>query len=309
MYGIECITVEGPDLAGKSSLIKNLHRTTNYRWNIHDRSYLSRVCCAMMYARDKKQPIRGMWRELSNLNNIYVVLLPPIEDLQERLKVRGDDIQTEETLPILHGWFETWSSSLERYPNVIVIRESLPEDELCQMVLSRLNALEEMTVVQTGEFVRDFVRSTHFGEETIDLSLRFPVHGDFSSVLRHPREKIYYQTVMDEVTYIIQSEMSGINEYQVKQDINSRRFYYSSSSCLASVHFMVRDGCLKGLAALRSTDVDRNAAIDLKFLCHLMTSAANIFDWPVDEVDLRVRFNCAHVRKDLPAWNKDTTTE
>jgi len=309
MYEIDCITIEGPDLSGKSNLIKNLHEATNYRWNIHDRSYLSRVCCAQMYGRDKKQPIRGMWKELSNLNNVYIVLLPPADVLQERFKVRGDEIQNHETLPIMHGWFEIWASSLERLPNVIVIREALPEKDLCKAVLDKLTAMERMSEIQTGQFVRDFVRIAPEPNGPVDISLRLDPRWDFASILSHPREGKYYREIVEDVWKIINDEMCGRNPYNLRQGFDSRRFYYSSSSCLSSVHFLVKDRCLQGLATLRSTDVDRNASIDLKFLCHLLTYIGRRFSFPIDEIELSVRFNCAHVRKDLPKWDKDETQE
>lgn len=309
MYEINHLVIEGADLSGKSTLISNLHGATNYRWNIHDRSYLSRVCCAQMYGRDKKQPIRGMWKELSNLNNVYVILLPSAHTLQERFKVRGDDVQSHETLPIMRGWFEIWASSLEGLPNVIVIREELDEQDMCAAVLDKLTAMERMTEIQTGHFVRDFARMAPEPNGPVDISLRLDPKWDFSSILFHPREKEYYDAVEVDACRVIRNEMAGNNPYGKRQGLYSRRFYYSSSDCLSSVHFLVKDKCLQVLSVLRSTDVDRNASIDLKFLCHLSTVVARKLGWPIDEIELSVRYNCAHVRHDLPKWDKDETQE
>ena len=71
----------------------------------------------------------------------------------------------------------------------------------------------------------------------------------------------------------------------------------------------MRDGLLKVSAVLRSTDVHRNASIDTKFLCHLSSYICDYFGFSVSGIALKIRFNCAHVRKDLPAWTKNEVVE
>ena len=46
------VICEGPDLAGKTSFIQEVHKKTNYRWNVIDRSALSHVIYAKFYDRD-----------------------------------------------------------------------------------------------------------------------------------------------------------------------------------------------------------------------------------------------------------------
>ena len=44
--------IEGPDLSGKSSLIKELHSQTQYKRHIFDRSQISRKIFCDLYERD-----------------------------------------------------------------------------------------------------------------------------------------------------------------------------------------------------------------------------------------------------------------
>ena len=51
MLKINTVTIEGPDLSGKSTLYEALHEVTNFRWNIQDRSEFSMLCYAILYGR------------------------------------------------------------------------------------------------------------------------------------------------------------------------------------------------------------------------------------------------------------------
>ena len=51
MIELDTITIEGPDLAGKTTLYNQLHRKTGYKWNIQDRSVLSMLCYSIFYNR------------------------------------------------------------------------------------------------------------------------------------------------------------------------------------------------------------------------------------------------------------------
>ena len=96
MIRIENITLEGPDLAGKTSLYSGLHKKTGYRWDIRDRSFLSMVCYARQFNRGEDfvdECRQRLHKFLSCLNNQLIILLPSVDVLVERYRSRGDDIQ------------------------------------------------------------------------------------------------------------------------------------------------------------------------------------------------------------------------
>ena len=94
-YPTNYLVLEGPDLAGKGTLYRNLHKASSYRWNIQDRSFLSMLVYAKMYGRDTGLHARGLWGELTNLNNRFILMLPTYEAVLERYKIRGDENQFE----------------------------------------------------------------------------------------------------------------------------------------------------------------------------------------------------------------------
>ena len=51
-FPIEKIIIEGPDLAGKTTLFNKMHEISNFCWNIQDRSALSMLVYAKLYGRD-----------------------------------------------------------------------------------------------------------------------------------------------------------------------------------------------------------------------------------------------------------------
>mgnify|MGYP001320827629 CR=1 FL=1 len=53
------------------------------------------------------------------------------------------------------------------------------------------------------------------------------------------------------------------------------------------------------LATLRSTDVIKNASIDLQFLAFVASDVNRSLGWNYSEVVLEVNFNSAHIRRDL----------
>lgn len=302
------VSIEGPDCSGKTTLYSGIHKKTNFKWNIRDRSFLSTLCYAKQYNRDTSSPLRGLEKEISDLNNRIIILLPPKEVVSARLQKRGDDFQDAKSILELHDIFEEEAKKIESFPNVLLIKDPVSTDDMIMKCVSWLESFENTSPIFAGRTVRDAAVSAG-GEIAACLSVDFSKNEDFSDVMTHPREGKYYSEILQETTKIFRDEINGENPYGIPQGLDSRRFYYSSSSCLSSVHFLIRNGLLKVYAQLRSTDVHRNASIDLKFLCHLSTYVCNFYDLPVENIEMIARFNCAHVRSDLEKWTKNEEIE
>ena len=125
MLHIYDITLEGPDLSGKTTLFNNLHEITEYKYNIQDRSELSMLCYAKMYERDTSIWHQRLRRKLNNLNHMMIVLLPRFVTLVERLDKRGDTHQTRDSLRTLYNIFCDYVVMYQNYGTVICIKEEL----------------------------------------------------------------------------------------------------------------------------------------------------------------------------------------
>ena len=69
---INQITLEGPDLSGKTTLYQQIHEASNYCWNIQDRSSLSMIVYARLYGRNDYFHVEALKRDLSNFNNVMI---------------------------------------------------------------------------------------------------------------------------------------------------------------------------------------------------------------------------------------------
>ena len=291
--------LEGPDLSGKTTLYNELHSQTKYKWNIQDRSALSMLCYARLYGRNVEEYRQKLHDEINDLNNRLVVLLPPREVLKERYEIRGDEIQDSKSLDLLYDIFAEESKKIHPRPNVMVLMDNNDLESLVTAVFEWSVCLENSDPYHVGEIVRDAVSGSLRDEEIIKVS--FLVEHDLldHSIMSHELEGEYYTEIYDSVMKTIEDEYLGKNLYDLPQSKTSRRFIYHSDTCISSIHFLPRDNRLRVMATFRSTDVIRNASIDLEFLAMLSVEVNRKFEWNCPEVVLDVNFNSAHIRRDL----------
>ena len=106
---INKIYIEGPDCAGKSTLLQNLNKRTNFRYYISDRSPFSTFIYDLMYGRTNATRMQNIvWNDIKSLDCLYVVLLPSWNIIRDRFSKRGDDIHSEESLKNVYNhrlWF------------------------------------------------------------------------------------------------------------------------------------------------------------------------------------------------------------
>ena len=288
MIRIENITLEGPDLAGKTSLYSSLHKKTGYRWDIRDRSFLSMVCYARQFNRGEDfvdECRQRLHKFLSCLNNQLIILLPSVDVLVERYRSRGDDIQDEESLVSLHTIYEEEVDRLRlwKFPNVLVHREVVEKSDTVARCLEWLESIESN---HTHSIPSDIINAVLSSRPYEIPGFSFRAHIDTSdvrvldrSVMEHPPEEVYYAKILQGVLSCISKEISGINEYRKPQDpLATRRFIYTQDSCISLIHTMIRGSTLRMRVFCRSSDVENTFEYDFKFLCYLLTRVVKHID-------------------------------
>ena len=291
------VIFEGPDLAGKTSFIQEVHKKTNYRWNIIDRSALSHVIYAQFYGRDDFFAKERLNTEIKNLNNRIVILLPPFEEIARRFKIRGDEIQDLVTLRQLHKLFTEAAGEFENYPNVIVVRNkdtsSFVESVISQIISSEMTKISDLwqPVYEIARVSKDM--------EAHNTQLTFYDDGQFrdtnESVLEYEPEKEYYTSIKDSLLTKIRNELIGMNEYSRNEDITSRRFVYAGTSCISFAQFMFRNKVLDCHFVLRSSNTKDTLKYDLQFLYILCSRVKNLLGLDPSACRIRVNFNSPHV--------------
>lgn len=291
--------LEGPDLSGKTTLYNELHKQTKYKWNIQDRSALSMLCYARLYNRNVEEYRQKLHDEINNLNNRMIVLLPPFEVIEKRYRVRGDEIQDLASLRRLYDIFSEESKKIHPRPNVMVLMQDNDLESLVTSAFEWSICLENSSPFNVGEIVRDTVKGSLKDEEV--LKATFFVRGEDidPEIMSHEHEGEYYSEIHNKILKVISDEVNGHNPYNTPQTRDSRRFIYHSDSCISSIHFLPRGERLRVITTLRSTDVIRNASIDLQFLAFVASDVNRRFGWNYSEVILEASFNSAHIRRDL----------
>lgn len=299
MITIKNVIIEGTDCSGKDTLIRNLHVLTKYKYNLINRSYLSRVCYAKQFFRNIEIERVGLLDELNNLNNVYIVLHPTKQQIIDRYMIRGDDIQNEESLNDLYKIYEDEITLINSRKNVFVYTDECSDLEtLTKKVNFDLQSFEKSEFDEIGSLIISSVDNRNH-EATLDLKLSFQsTENSYFVFPKHEEE--YYDTQLKNIVNVIKDEMIGKNPYFSPQCAKTtRRFYYSDNTCISSIHFVPREDKLTVLCCLRSTDVVRNAKCDTQFLAWISSYVNDRFCWGCTNIDVVLRFNIAHLRLDL----------
>ena len=294
---INQIILEGPDLSGKTTLYENIHNMTQYRWNIQDRSSLSMLVYAKLYGRDEFPHVEALNTELNNLNNFMILLLPEWKVISERFSKRGDPIQNLSSLKRLYDIFSEAADEFEHLPNVFVLRKEV-NDFIIKEVLQSLVKFEYLNFSDLHAYAINSCLTTKSFEK-IGLTFTSYDNGNFNDInyedLNYEKEKEYYEHLKKDMILKLKNEFAGINTTNIKQDINSRRFIYTSDSCISLAHFLFRDNILDCKYFLRSSNTKDILKYDLNFLKYLTKCVYDFLNLENIKTRIKVTINSAHI--------------
>jgi len=263
------ITLEGPDLSGKTTLYQKIHEKSGYHWIIQDRSALSSVVYARLYGRNDYFHVEALKRELSNLNNIIILLLPSWNIIAKRFQKRGDEIQNLVSLKKVYDLFSEAADEFENYPNVILIKSEVDDNMVNYIVHQLRSHFERKPYHEYADFFKIAAASSD-NLEKVGLNLTHYDNGMFDDVseemLRYEKEKVYYDKIRRTLLRKIEDEIAGCNEYNRPETYESRRFIYTDDSCLSLCHFMLRNEFLYGEFYLRSSNTKETLSYDMNFI-------------------------------------------
>lgn len=298
-FKTEKLVLEGPDLTGKTSLYNEIHRKTNFSWNVQDRSCLSMVCYARQFNRSTEFLRRSLYKEVSNLNNRIVILLPCFEVIKNRYNSRGDEVQDLTSLQDLYKIFKEEVDKIRGLPNVLVIKDEISTSNIADSVIGWINSFEECSSFFVGDTIRTFVEESSGDEHVVSLECSGVTKQNYSNkILDDPLEGDYYKNIEKDFCEIISKELSGLNEYNKPQNMRSRRFYYASRSCISSLHAKPRGRLLELICTFRSTDAQKNASIDFQFLEYLVHKLSSDYFSMCEFYRINLNMNSVHLRYD-----------
>ena len=289
------LILEGPDLSGKTTLMSQIHKKTNNKYNIIDRSVMSALVYSMYYDRPNVKLLeRQLRNELNNLNNRTIILMPDIKVLNNRYNDRGDEIQNWEDIIAINNLYEQIIKKFGKFSTLKVIRSDQPLQEA-------LDYLETSGENIPQEVLLNAVASDN---EAYPVKLEVDLGDGFMTAINDAfdfeSEKEYYTKILSKMLTTITKENIGDNPYGTKQDPKkTRRYIYADDSCIALFHMMYREDRLNFYATLRSSDVVNIFEHDykfLKYLCGECAKAVGIKDYEIPkETTLSVIIHSAHI--------------
>ena len=289
------INIEGPDCSGKTTLYNRLHKETNFKYNIQDRSCMSMFVYAKMYEREDA----SLWfdkilDDLKRLDTLYILLLPSENTILNRLEIRGDEFQDNDSILKVRSYFRNIAKmGFGSYPNVLVLEEDDLEANIDKS-LQFINALNDMP---GQELIKSLVFNSG-RNELVDVQCKEKVDRNNLdlTVLDFPQEKKYYEKIEFEFFNKIFREFTGLNEYNQAQKHDSRRFVYTDESCISMIHVLWRQNKLNVSATLRSSNISKTLWADYEFLKILSVKTAKEMSLPEDcPINLTVNIRSAHI--------------
>ncbi len=293
-FDLRSVTIEGPDCSGKTTLYRDIHKQTNFKWNIQDRSTLSMLCYARMYGRDVAVWRRLLDEELKNINNAVIVLLPYQEDLVDRLRVRGDDFQDESSIVRLLEIFEEETDKIKDYPNVKVIKNLPDAGEVVKWLQNR----EHLTYTDISHDIEAHAEAAPRQETVLLKAMWMDSHFETldEAALHYEHEIEYYNETRNKFIKKVNDELVGNNEYKRAQSLESRRFILTQDTCISYVHFMVRDNTVLCNATIRSSECSQTFHRDIHFIADLARVFKNMLNIsPKIPVSFSLTLDSAHI--------------
>ena len=289
------IIIEGVDCSGKTRLYDEFHKATGFKYNINDRGNISMYVHSVFYNRDDKHDwFKRALNDIKRLDTLYVVLIPKLETVLQRLNKRGDDFQDKESIQELYKIFNhTVRFGFGRdLPNILILEDQEIEEKISLIN----NRLQELELTKASELIRSIVVSSG-RNELVDVSCITDVRkeGYDINALDFPQEKEYYASISSKLLEKIQKEFLGLNSVKKPQKHDSRRFIYTDDSCISMIHFLWRDNILNVSAVLRSSNVIKTLWADYEFLKYLCDKVSNEMQLKNSKIELNIQIRSAHI--------------
>ncbi len=290
------INIEGPDCSGKTTLFNQIHKETNFKYNIQDRSCMSMYVYSKLYERnDSSFWFDKILDDIKKLDTLYIVLLPTEDIVLERLEKRGDEFQDKESIvKVRNLFYNLVKCGFSNFPNVLVLENI---EDLNQKVDMCLDFIENLNEYPSGDLIKSIVINSG-RNELVDVQCKEEI--DISSldysVLNFPQEKSYYEDITQKIEQKLFKEFAGINDYNMPQKHDSRRFIYSGDSCISLIHALFRQNRLNVSVTMRSSNVIKTLWADYEFIKILSIKIADLMSLDKSiPVDLTINIRSAHI--------------
>ena len=304
MLRLNNITLEGPDLAGKTSVYTAIHEKTGFKYNIQDRSEFSMLCYAELYGRDTQIWHKRLRDRLNRLNDRMVVILPTLDEILERYRWRGDKIQNQKSLRKLYSIFKKNIKKYSKYSTLgVILGDQGGVDDIANLCHEWIISKETKDLnLIANDIIENAIASNNEAYPlTFQLDMRsYLKRSNLADIMLDNREGKYYNSILQNVIKNIDHELSGNNEHDIEQNpLTSRRFIHTEPTCISLFHTMNRQNRLDFNAVCRSSDAVKTFPSDLHFLVYLSQYVTYYLEADnKKEINLNITMHSAHIIED-----------
>jgi len=304
MLRLNNITLEGPDLAGKTSVYTAIHEKTGFKYNIQDRSEFSMLCYAELYGRDTQIWHKRLRDRLNRLNDRMVVILPTLDEILERYRWRGDKIQNQKSLRKLYSIFKKNIKKYSEYSTLgVILGDQGGVDDIANLCHEWIISKEtkDLNLIANDVIENAIASNNEAYPLTFQLDMSpYLKRSNLADIMLDDREGKYYNSILQNVIKNIDHELSRNNEHDIEQNpLTSRRFIHTEPTCISLFHTMNRQNRLDFNAVCRSSDVVKTFPSDLHFLVYLSQYVTYYLEADnKKEINLNITMHSAHIIED-----------
>jgi len=306
------VCIDGVDCSGKTTLWNRLHKISDYRWKLEDRSFVTMTVYARHHKRAKRADYhRQLISDLSNLNHKYILLHPAWGVIEQRFNERGDDLHSLDALKAIHKIYGDIVDEVRGFPNVLILdgtdtpdqmahrthewilsQDKIDLDGLVSLIQRRCDAApcREVSPLRFS-----FLEEGTFPQHTSEILNPQWVSQHFPHV--KPATVHEFQDMVRVFEETLDNELAGRNIYNRPEGPGSRRWVFTQQACVSFIQVMLRDNMLKFYVTCRSSHVHNVFPADIRLMYHMAHIAAQkLKPWVNDGTRIYFDFtlNSAH---------------
>lgn len=291
----------GCDKTGKSTLIKEVHKATNYKYPIIDRFTDSSI----VYGKYRNRKLNYNYYKEIEKSMIDQVLLVYITANYNTIK---DRIIKNNEKDINYNEIKSIKDEYQKYLNKYTLFKYITIDTSINTIRNCVyKIVKEIKLIENEDGIEQIKRLINLimkrGEElnnTKELrNLNFKFNKiniknlnnflKFDKKSNEMKEKLYYNRIYHTLKHIINSQLIEYN-----QNLFSRRFIFNSNECIDTIHAMYRNNILECFIDIRSSNVKDILPLDI-YYCYKICNNINKDFFKAKKIDLNFHIGSAHV--------------
>lgn len=296
------IILDSVDKTGKTTLIRELHKKTNYKYPILDRFTPSSITYGHYRNRDLDYSEYYEIEKKFADDVILFYITASNDSIEKRIVSENEkDITFKDIQGLKNEYMKYLYSTMFSYFIIDTTDRSI--EECVDEILYDLKEFEDRdgiyqicnlcsNVEKHGNSINGTKELTNisinFKDITLEALKNYCSNNKIDFNETNENESFYYDRVFYSLKHIIKAQLT-----EHGQNINSRRFIYTSDECINSFHLLFRKNTLEVFINLRSSNVKKILPFDV-YYCKIIVNELNRQFFKAEKVNCNFTINSAH---------------